>query len=256
METPSAPVNLLLLEPHEVQPDGTAMLAGRRLAHAREVLQAQAGDELRVGVRSGDTGTGRVLKLDGTELHLAVSLTSPPPERPGVDVVLAIPRPKQLKRVLQTVASLGVDRLVLVNAARVEKSYFQSHVLTPDAVQDFFSQGLEQARDTRAPELLLRERFRPFVEDEAPVLFAHALRLLPHPPERTALAALPRPEGSRRIVLAIGPEGGWVPFEVELLRTAGFQPFSLGARILRTEVALPVLLGQLAAWRHRPETPR
>lgn len=256
METPGAPVNLLLLEPHEVQPDGTATLTGRRLAHAREVLQAQAGDELRVGVRGGDTGVGKVVKLDATGLVLALSLTSPPPGRPGVDVVLAIPRPKQLKRVLQAVASLGVDRLVLVNAARVEKSYFQSHVLAPDAVQDFFSQGLEQARDTRPPELLLRDRFRPFVEDELPALFAHSLRLLPHPPEPTPLAALPRPQASRRVVLSIGPEGGWVPFEVELLKAAGFQPFSLGARILRTEVALPVLLGQLSSWRHLPETPR
>ncbi|MEN9797235.1 MAG: hypothetical protein RL653_931 [Pseudomonadota bacterium] len=248
-------MNLLLLEPHEVQPDGTATLAGRRLAHAREVLQAQAGDALRVGMRAGRLGTGRVVRLDTDALVLSVTLDTPPPERPGVDILLAIPRPKQLKRVLQTVASLGVDRLVLVNAARVEKSYFQSHVLAPDAVQDFFSQGLEQARDTRSPELLLRERFRPFVEDEAPSLFPDTLRLLPHPPEATPLAALPRPEASRRVVLAIGPEGGWVPFEVELLRRAGFQPFSLGARILRTEVALPVLLGQLAAWRHLPATP-
>ena len=249
-------MNLLLLEPRELQPDGTAHLSGRRLAHAREVLKAQAGDELRVGILGGELGTARVVHLDDRVLVLAVTAAEPPPPRAGVDLLLALPRPKQLKRVLPALASLGVDRLVLVNAARVEKSYFQSHVLTEASVRDHLLQGLEQARDTRLPELLLRERFRPFVEDEVPALFSGHQKLLPHPPEPSPLAALLRPSAEQRAVLAVGPEGGWVPFEVDLLRAAGFQPFSLGPRVLRTEVAIPVLLGQLSAWRTGETSPR
>ncbi len=248
-------MNLLLLEPAELQPDGTARLSGRRLAHAREVLKAQAGDELRVGLLGGLLGTARVVRLDPAELVLAVTATEPPPPRAGVDLLLAIPRPKQLKRVLPAIASLGVDRLVLVNAARVEKSYFQSHVLSEATVRDYLLQGLEQAKDTRLPELLLRERFRPFVEDEAPALFSAHQKLLPHPPAVSTLTAQPRPALGQRTVLAVGPEGGWVPFEVELLQAQGFQPFSLGPRVLRTEVAIPVLLGQLAAWRAGETSP-
>jgi len=248
-------VNLLLLEPAELHPDGTARLAGRRLAHAREVLKAQAGDELRIGILGGSMGTARVVHLDAHELVLAVSAQEPPPPRAGVDLLLAIPRPKQLKRVLPAVASLGVDRLVLVNAARVEKSYFQSHVLTEDSVREYLLQGLEQAKDTQLPELLIRDRFRPFIEDEAPALFASHQKLLPHPPATAPLFGQPRPGPTQRIVLAVGPEGGWVPFEVELLQAAGFLPFSLGPRVLRTEVAIPVLLGQLSAWRMGVSSP-
>jgi RsmE family RNA methyltransferase len=47
------------------------------------------------------------------------------------------------------------------------------------------------------------------------------------------------------VVVAIGPEGGWVPFEVQLLQARGFAPFGLGPRILRVDVAVPFVLGQV-----------
>ncbi len=182
-------------------------------------------------------------------LRLRVCLTEPPPPRAGVDLLLAIPRPKALKRVLPAVAQLGVDRVVLVNAARVEKSYFDSKVLAPAFVEELLLQGLEQARDTRRPEVLVRERFRPFVEDELEDLFGTgALRLLPHPPARQPLHHV-GVQRAPRVVLAVGPDGGWVPFEAELLEAQGFRPFSLGPRVLRVETAVPVLLGQLALLR-------
>jgi RsmE family RNA methyltransferase len=238
-------VNLLLLLDEDFLPDGTAHLTGRRAQHAREVLKAQAGERLRVGRLGGLCGEGEVLTNDSEGLRLAVHLHAPPPPRAGVTLLLAIPRPKALKKVLPAAASLGVDRLVLLNAARVEKSYFDSKVLAPDAVRELLVQGLEQARDTVLPEVCVRERFRPFVEDELDALCAHApLRLLPHPPAPSPL----QPLGASRqapAVLAVGPEGGWVPFEVELLQRRGFLPFSLGPRILRVEVAVPLLLGQL-----------
>ncbi|XXF79888.1 16S rRNA (uracil(1498)-N(3))-methyltransferase [Myxococcaceae bacterium GXIMD 01537] len=242
-------MNLLLLHDEDFQPDGTVRLTGRRAQHAREVLRAEPGEMLRVGRLHGLTGTGEVLENSPGLLHLRPTLTEPPPPRAGVDLLLAIPRPKALKKVLPAVASLGVDRVVLVNAARVEKSYFDSKVLDAAFVQELLVQGLEQARDTRPPEVLVRERFRPFVEDELDALFGpEALRLLPHPPARQPLRATP--VGSApRVVLAIGPDGGWVPFEAELLEAHGFRPFSLGPRILRVETAVPVLLGQVSVLR-------
>jgi RsmE family RNA methyltransferase len=242
-------VNLLLLFDEDFLPDGTARLTGRRAQHAREVLRAEPGETLRVGRLGGLTGTGEVLENTESALHLRVTLTDPPPARAGVDLLLAIPRPKALKKVLPAVASLGVDRVVLVNAARVEKSYFDSKVLAPAFVQELLLQGLEQARDTRLPEVHIRERFRPFVEDELDALFGReSLRLLPHPPARQPLTAT-GVATAPRVVLAIGPDGGWVPFEADLLEAHGFHPFTLGPRILRVETAVPVLLGQVALLR-------
>lgn len=238
-------MNLLLLHPQDFREDGTVHLTGRRAAHAREVLRAQEGSSLKVGKRDGPVGRATVLANDAEGLHLEVHLDAPPPARAGVTLILAIPRPKALKKVLPAVASLGVDRLFLVNAARVEKSYFDSHVLRPESLEELFGLGLEQARDTVAPELHLKPRFRPFVEDELPgALEGISLRLLPHPTAEQPLRTLsPHPGG--QAALAIGPEGGWVPFEVELLSRQGFLPVSLGPRILRVEVAVPLLLGQV-----------
>jgi 16S rRNA (uracil1498-N3)-methyltransferase len=232
-------MNLLLLRDEDFLPDGTARLGGRRLLHAREVLRAASGDVLRVGRLSGRVGQGEVLQLSERELLLRVTLTEDPPARPGIDLLLALPRPKALRKVLPAAAALGVDRIVLLNAARVEKSYFESKVFAQ--VEELLLQGLEQARDTRLPEVLVRDRFRPFLEDELDALFPQGTRLVAHP---LAAGSAPRREG--RALLAVGPEGGWVPFEIELLQQRGFAPFSLGPRPLRVEVAVPYALGALS----------
>ena len=235
-------MNLLLLGPEELRPDGTARLSGRRLVHAREVLRLTHGDTLRVGVLGGATGLGQVLQLDERELVILTSLTEAPPARPGIDLLLALPRPKALRRILPSAASLGVDRIVLVNAARVEKGYFDSPVLDPQAMGELLMLGLEQARDTHLPDVLVRKRFRPFVEDELDALWPRTARFVAHPAAETAAS-----RGAERVVVAIGPEGGWVPFELDLLRGRGFTPFTLGPRPLRVEVALPYALGMLRA---------
>jgi RsmE family RNA methyltransferase len=241
-------VNLLLLNDEDLLPDGTALLRGRRAAHAREVLRSSAGDSLRVGRLGGQVGTGRVLAQSGDELRLAVTLEGPPPPRPGLDLLLALPRPKALKRVLLQAAQLGVDRLVLLNAARVEKSYFDSKVLAPAFIERLLLEGLEQAQDTVLPQVLIRERFRPFVEDELVGLLPLGSRFVAHPaPERSAGCL--DPAAGTRTTLAVGPEGGWVPFELELLEARGFQRLSAGPRTLRVEAAIPYLLGLLAAGR-------
>lgn len=244
VQAPGA-VNLLLLQPDEVDAQGLARLTGRRHQHAREVLRVQAGETLRVGVRGGLTGAAEVVAEDEAGLVLRVVLDAPPPPRAGVSLVLAIPRPKALKRVIPAVASLGVDRAVLVNAARVEKSYFSSKVLAREFLDELVALGLEQARDTVPPSLEVRERFRPFVEDELPTWAGPtARRLVPHPSATEPLRPVP---ATTPLVVAIGPDGGWVPHEVELLARQGFTPVSLGPRILRVEVAVPAVLGALRA---------
>lgn len=240
-------VNLLLLRPDELRADGTARLAGRRALHAREVLRVSPGDELRAGVLGGLCGVGTVLAVTGDELVLALRLDTPPPPRPGVELLLALPRPKALRRLLPAIASLGVDRLVLVNAAAVEKSYFASPVLAPESIEALLLLGAEQARDTVLPEVLIRQRFRPFVEDELASVLPAPRRLVAHPGAAGGAGEATAGAGqAARLVLAIGPEGGWVPFELALLEAAGFVPVSPGPRILRVEVAVPFLLGWLA----------
>ncbi|HZJ55485.1 MAG TPA: 16S rRNA (uracil(1498)-N(3))-methyltransferase [Myxococcaceae bacterium] len=232
-------MNLLLLEPDEPSPDGTARLTGDRLRHLRDVLRAGPGSALRAGVLGGNVGTAEVLALGEAEAVLRCTFDRAPPPRPGLDLVLALPRPKALRRVLAASASMGVDRLVLLAAARVEKSYFASPVLQPDRIRKHLLDGLEQAQDTVLPEVHLEPRFRPFVEDRMDALLGPGERWLLHPGDEG-----PRtPSDEGRLALAVGPEGGWVPFERDLLQSRGFRSLGFGPRTLRTETIVPYALG-------------
>jgi RsmE family RNA methyltransferase len=234
-------MNLLLLYDEDFVDDETARVSGERADHLRTVLKANAGDALRVGRLGGDVGSAEVSEDGDSGVTLRVTLDAPPPARPGIDLVLAAPRPKQLKRILPALASIGVDRIVLLNAARVEKSYFDSKVLAGDNVARLFDLGLAQGCDTVRPTLTIARRFRPFVEDELDGFAGDAARLVAHPEgSRGALAAA---AGAERLVLAVGPEGGWVPFELELFEGRHFARASVGSRPLRTEIAVVALIG-------------
>jgi len=234
-------VNLLLLEDGDFVAADRALLSGRRLKHLHEVHRAAAGDSLRVGRLDGLMGTGQLLRLDANEAELSVALDQPAPGKLPLTLLLALPRPKMLRRVLQTISAMGVPRVVLLNSYRVEKSFWQTPFLEPAAIREQLILGLEQARDTVLPEIIIEKRFKPFVEDRLPALAAGSLGLIGHP---GAYPACPRAV-DRAVTLAIGPEGGWIPYEVEKLQEAGLQPVQLGERILRVETAVTALLARL-----------
>ena len=233
-------MNLILLQPNDFVADDRVRLSGRRLAHVLAVHRAAVGDSLRVGLLDGLIGAGKVLALDSEKLELEICLDQPPPPPLSVTLLLALPRPKMLKRILQCVTSLGVKQIYLLNSYRVEKSYWGSPLLQTEKLQEQLLLGLEQACDTIRPQVELRPRFKPFVEDELPQVAANSAAYVAHP-----LAACNCPIGSTGpVTLAIGPEGGFIPYEVDKLQDCGFTPISLGARILRVETAVPVLLSR------------
>ena len=234
-------MNLLLLEDGDFIAADRVLLQGRRLKHLQEVHRAEVGDSLRVGRLGGLMGQGQLLRLDSDAAELQISLEQSAPAKLPLTLLLALPRPKMLKRVLQTVASMGVPRLILLNSYRVEKSFWQTPFLQPEAIREQLILGLEQARDTVLPEVIIEKRFKPFVEDQLPQLAAGSLGLVGHPGD---YPACPRAVDAP-VTLAIGPEGGWIPYEVEKLAAAGLQPVQLGERILRVETAVTALLARL-----------
>jgi len=234
-------MNILILEPGDRVGPGCVRLTGRRLKHVTEVHRAMVGDDLAVGMLGGAMGRGRVTRLDAEALEMDVVLDQAPPPKLPLTLVLALPRPKVLNRVLAAATSLGVARIFLVNAWKVEKSYWKSPRLAEDNLMLQRILGLEQAKDTRLPELHLRRLLRPFAEDELPGLLAGTLPLLAHPGTATAC---PR-AAAGPVTLVIGPEGGFIPAEIELLSRNGCLPVNLGERILRVETAVAALVGRL-----------
>jgi 16S rRNA (uracil1498-N3)-methyltransferase len=233
-------VNLLLFNSVELDPTGRLTVTDRRLQHLLGVLRSCAGDRIRVGQIDGQIGEGLVETIDQNAARIAIHLQQAPPAALPLTVVLALPRPKMLRRILRTVAEVGVKDIYLINSYRVEKSYWMSPLLQPAALREALLAGLEQAGDTRLPELRTEPRFRPFAEDRLPALCRDSVAILAEP---TAAAPYP-PTPQTPALLAIGPEGGFIPFERELLERAGCAPHSLGTRILRVETALHCALGR------------
>jgi RsmE family RNA methyltransferase len=232
-------MNRIILTLDELLPDGTVTLADARAEHIRTVLKARVGDEVRTGVLNGLIGTSRVERLDEGAVVVRTQHDEQAPE-PWFDLILAAPRPKVLKRLWPQLAALGAGRIVILNAFKVEKCYFSSQWIDPAYYTPLLIEGLMQAGTTRLPEVQIQQRFKPFMEDELDNCFPNALRLLAHPGESGghgwALADGQRP------LLAVGPEGGWTDYELDMFLKRGFTPFSLGSRPLRTDTATIALV--------------
>ncbi|MFO1389060.1 16S rRNA (uracil(1498)-N(3))-methyltransferase [Cellvibrio sp.] len=219
-----------------------AIRDARRLGHISQIHQIKLGETLKVGLLNGNMGSGLVVFFNEAEIQLQVSLTQSPPAPLPVTLVLALPRPKMLKRTLQTISTLGVKKIYLINSYRVEKSYWQTPLLEADAIHEHLLLGLEQGCDTILPEVHLIKRFKPFVEDDLNTIVGDTKPLVAHP-----YTDLPCPaQIDYGITLAIGPEGGFIPYEIDLLqKNAGFTAVNLGERIMRVETVVPYLLGRL-----------
>lgn len=235
-------MNLLLLTETELVSASRALVTDpRQLEHLIKVLKVSEGDLVTVGVLDGKLGTGKIIELSAKAASLQLDLHSEPPTPLPLTLILALPRPQQIKRILQTVAGAGIKQVHLIQTRRVEKSYWQSPSVTSEAIQQQLCLGLEQARDTVMPEVHCHRRFRPFVEDTLASLMSDALALLAHPYTQMPCPA----QVARKTILAVGPEGGFNEYETEQLIERGFQPVHLGPRILKTEIAIPFLLGRL-----------
>jgi len=236
-------MNLIILEETDFTGGSRtqALITGRSYDHVVSVIGIHKGDALKVGLLNGKMGSGTVVDIGKGKLLIDVALDTDPPPPAPVTLIMALPRPKSLKKALETAASMGVKKICIIESRRVEKSYWTSPVLEPDSLREHLILGLEQARDTVLPDVQVRRRFKPFVEDEVPLLIQGSRPFVAHPYES---AECPYCIG-RPLTLAIGPEGGFIPYEIGKFRECGFEPVTVGPRILRVETAIPAFLGRL-----------
>lgn len=234
-------MNIVLLDANQdCSSDIWSIEDQRQIKHLNQHLQLKAGDTLKVGVRDGQRYLTEVQSITAQQIMLKPIQTESVPNKVPVHLILALPRPKVLRRMIMDAVTLGVERISLIHSYRVDKSYWQSPFL--QQLDDYVTLGLEQAGDTIVPEIQLYKRFKPFVEDVLPTLISE---------QRPAYVAHPYAEQSMPHAIAhgcnliVGPEGGFIPYEIELLKKNGCQAMSLGNRILRTETAVSNILGRL-----------
>lgn len=237
-------MNRILFEPTEVK-HGVVTFSDVRAEHVLKILHGEVGQTLKTGEVNGPIGTGEIVAIEGPAVTVRVCHGETSLE-PWIDLVLAPPRPRVMKRLLPQLAALGVGRIVLVGAKKVEKDFWGATLLKPENFRPLLVDGLMQAGTSVPPTLETRRNFRAFVRDELDAAFPESRRIVAHPYD-VPQAARPGVRDLRRPLLAIGPEGGWTDEEVALLETHGFVRRSLGPRILRTDTATVALLAQLMA---------
>ena len=243
-------MNRILFEKDEIV-DGIATFGGERAEHVMNVLHGEVGQILKTGEIGGFIGTGVITgitrplsSVSSPEITVACSHDKRS-LRPWVDLILAPPRPRVMKRLLPQLATMGVGRIFLVGAKKVEKDFWGATLLKPENYRPLLIDGLMQAGTSILPTLETRRNFRKFVKEELDTLWPEAKRIVAHPYDGNRTIEQPERSNNRAILLAVGPEGGWTDEEVTLLEEHGFARYSLGSRILRTDTATIALLAQL-----------
>lgn len=240
-------MNLVLLQPEEVDADGRAVLLGRRLLHVRDVLGVEPGTRIRVGVVGGGRHLAEVQETRADRCLVRLDTPLAPLPEPLIDVLLALPRPKCLQRLLPQLAAVGIGHLYLVHAAKVTRDYWGAQIIKRNEFSDLFAQGLEQAGDVRVPTVTLSRRFKSFVRDQVASQYDDGCKLVAHPSDAEAsrqfVSNLP---SGKRVLLAVGPEGGWTDDELAFLEALGFDRLGIGSRVLRTDTACIALLSILS----------
>ena len=245
-------MNRILFEKSEIK-DGIATFGGERAEHVLNILHGEVGQVLKTGEIDGLIGTSEILTIEQSEqseqsnnFQIAVRCNHTENSlRPWVDLVLAPPRPRVMKRLLPQLATMGVGRIFLVGAKKVEKDFWGATLLKPENYRPLLVDGLMQAGTSILPTLETRRNFRKFVKEELDTLWPEAKRIVAHPYDGVRTIEQSNNPNNRTILLAIGPEGGWTDEEVSLLEEHGFARYSLGSRILRTDTATIALLAQL-----------
>ncbi|MEL0313756.1 MAG: 16S rRNA (uracil(1498)-N(3))-methyltransferase [Halieaceae bacterium] len=233
-------MNIVLLSDDEVDDQGGATLEGRRFNHLSRVLKVVPNQKIRVGIIDGGRGTAIVSEINDQHVRLQIDIREPPLPAHPVIPIIALPRPKMLRRIFRQCAEFGVEEIHLINSYRVEKSFWQTPLLRPEKIRSALLEGLERSGATKLPRVHLHQRFKPFVEDEFGALRGSKHAWIAHPSSALTLPT----DITEPSLICIGPEGGFIPFEVELLATQGAQTAHLGTRILSVDTAVTCVLGR------------
>ena len=234
-------MNLIILHKSDFISDNTVRLTGRRAAHILLIHKAEVGKSLTVGLLNSKMGKGTITTISKNCLEMSVMLSKKPPSPLPLTLILALPRPKTLRKAVHAAVSMGVKKIYIIESWKVDKSYWQTPSLNKDEIEQLIILALEQGKDTILPEIILKRRFKPFIEDEVPEILKDSYPILAHP---SAPAKCPY-NLNKHITLAIGPEGGFTEYEINLFLKHGFNAVSTGTRVLRVEFAVPAIINRL-----------
>ncbi len=236
-------MNHILLYEDDFTETDIVRISDHRFLHIISVIKPELQQKLKVGRFNGLLGTGVVLQKTENFIELKVELSNQPPQPLSCNLIIAMPRPKMFRRVLFDAVSLGVKQIFFIKTWRVDKNYFQSPLLTPQHIHETVCNALQQCRDSIEPKVAVYTRFKPFLEDTLPGITEGSVKIVADPHAEKNLDEFKNE--NNHYSLCIGPEGGFIPYEVSRLQEYGFKAVQLGDRILKVDTVVPNIIGRL-----------
>lgn len=241
-------MNIIILTDADFISENLCTIQDSRADHIIDILRSNEGDTVLVGLLNSKTGKATITKIEDRAVTLNCFDWKKEKSESTIDLICALPRPQTVKKVLITSAMMGVRNLYFIRSNRVEKSYFHSPLLSDENMKLYLLEGLSQGGNIFLPTVSIHHKFRQFIENEfIEIEKTHsddAFYLFPEPGSSKSLSQVMRKTYSR-FVVAVGPEGGWVDFEIEKFESVGFKKFNLSQYILRVEHAVTAILAQI-----------
>ncbi|HSW61423.1 MAG TPA: RsmE family RNA methyltransferase [bacterium] len=218
--------------------ENTAVIYGKRVSHLNEILKVQTASKIKAGIYDGRKGVAEIEKINDLEAVLKLDLEEYPEPKIPLTVIIGLSRPKVMSRLISDLTSYGVEKIEIIQTYFGDKGYWDNDIFSPDGLQEAIVKGLEQSMDTVPPEISIVKRFGPYSNDILPQYNQEITACFIATP--FADVHIKSIEKKERSVIAIGPERGFTKYEVNQFIKAGFQPVSLGGRIIRTEAAVHI----------------
>ncbi len=211
-----------------------AMPRDDRFDRLSAAVAVGTGASFRVAVEGLGRGIATIRSCAGEAVKADFELISGSENVPEIDVLLALPRPKVLRRLIPRITAMGISSLTLLNACGVKREYFATHWLRDESIAELVMLGLEQGGACRYPAIRVEKQLKPFLMDGVAEMRGSAELLLASP---DGSKSLPVSAGAGRVIVAIGPETGWTDFELGLFADVGFMSYRLCEEHLPCDVA-------------------
>lgn len=199
--------------------------------HARSVLRLTRGEHISV-FNGTEARLAEVIEVNRQRMvvRLGERIAHNPESPLNITLVQSISRGERMDYTIQKAVELGVNRIVPVLSRRtVVKFDHKREAKRLNHWRGVIQHAAEQSGRVRLPELTAVYSFDHWLRESG------GDRIALHPAGKAPLAQISQPRGP--LYLLAGPEGGFDPQELDLLRDSGVVIATLGPRILRTETA-------------------
>lgn len=227
-----------------IAPGSPVLLDGDEGRHAASARRIRAGEQVDLADGAGRVARCRVEQAARDHLCLVVEeITDVPPRLPRLVLVQALAKGGRDEQAVETATELGVDAVVPWQAERSVVRW--SGERAGRSRHRWEATAMAAAKQSRRATVPAVESCVVTAELAARVA-AGAFLLVLHEEAAEPLAGVPIPDDVADVLVAVGPEGGISPLEIDRLVTAGARAVRLGPEVLRASSAGPAALAVLS----------